>query len=427
MTLGTVKDDGTTRHRRKLRPLIITMGGTRQANMELQFSTMPDQFEPGFSWGVPSRSLRNRFEFLRIAHEAGLVPDTEWEAIAAAQHAPEYKLHPDRFFECLNDVPVIPGRKGSDYDVKLHYSVELWRKAKGLNRGRAVMACLLAHLLAMRRCVEDGYDFILEDNVRAAPEESARRIWETMDASGEWQRANGDHCHLRYYGWLGSLPNLHWVLNTHATRTAFTRESSIADGLEDELPRATVFPFPITQDFGLSPEEDKEVSNEAEDVHDIGDSAHTPTFGHLKPGGTPIWGAYAYWISAQGFEILLDALRMDVGAMLWKGKRMRAYTVKPIDKVLPRQVMASLGRQCIHVTTCPSFFRAPMLRSKIHTQWDAEFCKSTEYQMTHSVLSWSDLWLSDTERRIVHCHSLTGNWLTMDELTEVESENDGEQ
>ena len=428
MTLGTLKDDETSCHRRKLRPLIITMGSTRQANMEMQFSTMLGQFEPGFSRGVPSRSLRNRFEFLRIAHEAGLVPDNEWEAIAAAQHVPEYKLHPDRFFECLNNVPVMPGRKGSDYDVKLHYSVELWRKAKGLNRGRAVMACLLAHLLAMRRCVEEGYDFILEDNVRAAPEESARRIWETMDASAEWERASGEHCHLRYYGWLGSLPNLHWVLNKHARRTAFIRESRRADGLEDELPRATVFSFPITHDFGLSPEEDKEVSNEAEDEHGLVDgSTLSSTFGHMKPGGTPIWGAYAYWISSQGFESLLDALRMDVGAILWKGKRMRAYTVKPIDKVLPRQVMASLGRQCIHVTTCPAFFRAPMLTSKIHTQWDAEFCKSTEYQMSHNVLSWSDLWLSNTERRIVHHHSQTGNWGMVDELAEAESENDGEQ
>jgi hypothetical protein len=425
MTLGTLKDDATSGHRRKLRPLIITMGGTRQANMEQLFSNMSDEFEPpGFSPGVPSRSLRNRFEFFRIAHEAGLVPEGEWEAMTVAMQMPEYELHPDRFFECLNDVPVVPGRKGGARDVKLHYSVELWQKSKSLNRGRAVMACLLAHLLAMKRCVEEGYDFILEDNVRAAPEECARRVWEAMDASGEWQQANGDQCHLRYYGWLGSLSNLHWVLNTHATRTAFAREST-TDGPEEESHQATFFPFPITQDFDLSPE-DKEASNESEDEHGVG-AVHPPTFGNQKPGGTPIWGAYAYWISSQGLESLLDALRMDVGAMLWKGKRMRNYVVKPSDKVIPRQVMASLGRQCIHVTTCPAFFRAPMLTSKIHAQWDAEFCKSTEYQMNHSVLSWSDLWLSDTERGIVHHHSQTGNWLTMDELAELEPEHDGEQ
>jgi hypothetical protein len=44
--------------------------------------------------------------------------------------------------------------------------------------------------------------------------------------------------------------------------------------------------------------------------------------------------------------------------MLWKGKRMRAYVVKPIDKVLPRQVVATFGRTHVHVTRQPAFFRS---------------------------------------------------------------------
>lgn len=422
MTLDAIKsDDGTTRprSRRKLRPLVITMGGARQESLDQMFAFMSNDFEaPVFSPGIPSRSLRNRFEFLRTAHEVGLIPDAEWEAVEAAQNLPEYQLHPNRMFECLNNVPVTPGRKGSEQDIKLHYSMELWQKAKGLNRGRATMACLLAHLRAMKKCVEEGYDIILEDNVRAPPDECAKRIWEAIDASELYQHANGEQCQLRYYGWLGSLPNLHWVLNTHVKRTVFSRESKNDDAEEDGSHQATVFPFPVTQDFDVSPEDPASII--AEDPQSI--APHQPTVGHQTPGGTPIWGAYAYWISEQGRETLLEALRMDVGAILWKGNRMRAYVVKPIDKVLPRQVMVSLGRSCIHVSTRPAFFRAPMLTSKIHAQWDAEFCKSTEYQMENSVLSWSDLWLSDVERRIVHRHNKTGEWSTIEELAELESE-----
>jgi len=419
MTFGEARNDGAPRSRRKLRPLIITMGGARQESMEQLFASMPDDFEPpAFSPGIPSRSLRNRFEFLRVAHEVGLVPDAEWQAIEAAQSNQVYQKHPNQFWDCLKDIPVTPGRRGSEHDIKLHYSVELWQKAKGVNRGGATMACLLAHLRAMNCCVEEDYDFILEDNVRAPPEECAQRIWETIGASEEWQRADGEQCHLRYFGWLGSLPNLHWVLNTHIPRTAFTHERT-DDDTEEESSQANVFPFPITQDFDLSPEDSEAL---VEEEHVLTASQQHPTFGHQKPGGTPIWGAYAYWISKQGLESLLEALRSDVGAMLWKGKRMRAYSVKPIDKVLPRQLMESLGRLCIHVSTRPAFFRAPMLTSKIHSQWDAEFCKSSQYQMEHCVLSWSDLWLSDMERRIVHHHSKTGDWLTMDELAELESE-----
>lgn len=428
MTFGAVKsDEVTTRRdrRRKLRTLVISMGGERQELMEQMFETMKDDFEPPvFSPGIPSRSLRNRYEFLKTAHEVGLVPDNEWQAIQSAHVDPRYRQHPERFWECLNDVPVTTGRRGSKHDVKLHYARELWQKAKALNRGRATMACLLAHLRAMKLCVKEGFDFILEDNVRAPPEECAQRIWEAIDASEEWhQRADsGEHqCRLRYYGFLGSLPNLHWVLTTHIERTAFTRESIDENMEEKDSPRATVFPFPITQDFDQSPEDCQDA---AEEEHSEDTAPHQPTFGHQKPGGTPIWGAYAYWISEEGLLALLAALRMDVGAMLWKGKRMRAYVVKPIDKVLPRQVMETLGRNSIHVSTRPAFFRAPMLTSKIHAQWDAEFCKSTEYEMENATLSWSDLWLSDTERRIVHRHIQTGEWLTMDELAELESEAD---
>ena len=122
------------------------------------------------------------------------------------------------------------------------------------------------------------------------------------------------------------------------------------------------------------------------------------------------WGTYAYWISKVAYERLLETLRQDVGALLWKGKRARFYSVKPIDKVLPRQVMALCGEESVQLTTHPAFFRAPMLTSRIHAKWDPEFCKSTEYQLKATGLSWDHLWLSDAERDAVQRRRETGVW-----------------
>jgi len=115
---------------RRLRVLVITTEGSdRQKYITELFShpSMKETFEPPtFSPSVSSRTLRNRFEFLRIANEAGLIPPMEWEAILAAQESGIHELHPETFFDCLKDIPVTTeGRRGSKTDVKLHYSCEV--------------------------------------------------------------------------------------------------------------------------------------------------------------------------------------------------------------------------------------------------------------------------------------------------------------
>ena len=277
-------------------------------------------------------------------------------------------------------------RRGSATDVQLHYSVELWRKSKGLNRGRNVLACTFAHLLAMKQLVEQDFDLIVEDNVRLC-QDAFRRIWETKEAS------EMEKCHLRYYGWLGSLTNLEWVIHVHSQR----------QGLQHATEKAFYFPIP----------EDLHDIVHTNEITDIGGShVSPPLLTHATPGGTPIWGAYSYWISKTGHQALLQRLRRDVGAMLWKGKRMRTYVVKPIDKVMPRQIAATLGRRTIHVTRQPAMFRAPMLPSKIHAQWDPLFCISTNYQLSHTSLSWTDLWLTLLEQKVVDHFKETGDWVT---------------
>jgi hypothetical protein len=330
---------------------------------------------------------------------------------------------------------VIPGRVGVDHDTELHYSVELWRKAKTINRGRAVIGCSMAHLIAMRKCVTEGYDIILEDNVRAPPAECALRMREAALGCQEQSAASGTECHMRYMGWLGSLPNLNWIFQSYAKQEAFQRVST-----DTSHPDHTTVAFPKTEDIlrfleladtkssEKEPEnpvdgsEDLDPTDGPEDVDPDLESAEAikNTEGR-GPGGTPVWGAFAYWVSKEGYEHVLEILRKDVGAMLWKGKRARYYKVKPIDKILPRRIMNHFGQAAVQIATKPTFFRAPMLTSKIHTQWDPEFCKSTDYQLKQIGLDWSDLFLTEAEQEIVLHHDQHGEWITIRQLEELQS------
>jgi hypothetical protein len=434
--------------RRKLRPLVITLGNKRRTYIETLFNEpcMKEYFEPpAFSPGIPSRELRSCYSFLKHASRAGIIPQHEWEAIVKAKDEivnDKDKRNNDHLglLECLNDIPVLEGRRGSEQDIKRHYCKELWQKAKGINRGRNVLACSFAHLNAMKMLVEEGYDFILEDNVRAPTSEigqdqdasctspCAKRIYDAIEASQEWEKEHGKQCHLRYYGWLGSRPNLEFVINTHCPRTRYKRSN------ENESELSSIFPFPVTSDFAYANIDN--VDNQEKGGE--GSSTNTPQ----KAGGTPIWGAYAYWISKEGHKALIDSLQKDVGSLLWKGKRMRYHQVKPIDKVMPRKVISAFstteeaddGRECIHVSTDPAFFRAPMLTSQIHSQWDAEFCRSTEYQMISCLKKndpvscsinegkeaiWDTLWLTKEEREIIAYKKQEDKWLTLDELSKL--------
>lgn len=409
--------DESVQTSQKLRPLVISMGSPRQDYVKQLFShpDMERYFEPPvFVSGVPSRGLRNRNEFFRYANEAGLLPELEWKALSAAAENQDYVSRPDAFFECLNDVPITSdGRRGGADDVNVHYSIELWRKAKTLTRERAVLGCFLAHLIAMKRLTSEGFDFILEDNVRAPTADCGRRILEAIQASKEWEKELENTCHLRFYGWLGSTTNLDWIFDKHIHRASYVRRAN-----DVAANYCSIFSFPMQSDI----EQDFPVDDDHLTRGEKGSSIVKESDGnkqHTKPGGNPIWGAYAYWISVQGFDELLNVLRSDVGALLWKHKRQRNYAVKPIDKVLPRRIMATFGLHSLHLATQPAFFRAPMLTSKIHAKWDPEFCKSSTLQLERTGLSWDDLWLSQGEEKVVTYYKQHDAWLTPSQCTEI--------
>jgi hypothetical protein len=428
------------RRRRKLRCLVISAGGERRDAIGDMFSrsaAMRRHFEPPvFFGGVPSRGLRSRGEFFRHAGAAGLLPAEEWEVL---REQPARPKHPDRYFDCLEGIPVTTDRRGSDADKQLHYSVELWRKSKALNRDRAVLGCTLAHLAAMGKFTSEQFDVMLEDNVRAPVRsdgldeeyacQCADRIWETISAVREWEEKNEDasscgengntkhKCHYLYFGCLGSRTNLEWINSSHVRRRKFQR----TDGKE-----CSIIPFPTARDIeadlqqtGWESEERSETNGNKTIIEDSAGDANeedTEDNRRQRPGGNAVWGTYAYWISKEAYEGLLETLRKDVGAMLWKGKRMRHYSVKPADKIFPRQIMARFGSESVQLPTHPAFFRAPMLTSKIHSQWDPEFCLSTDYQLRRTGLTWSDLWLTTAEREIVSHFERTGSWLTVAQI-----------
>ncbi len=412
----------TTMERRKLRVLVITLGGDRQQKIEDMFGDpiMKEHFEkPTFSMGVSSRHIRNRINFINTAYAAGLLPKQEWKAVMDSVEDKRYEGQPtERFFDCLDDVPVTKGRQGSREDIQLHYTVELWRKSKAINRDRSVLACVFAHLIAMKKFCGDGtFDLILEDNVRADPRSCGERVWEWKTAANEWDQASNDKCHFRFVGWLGSIPNLEWIMQTHLPKRKYARKNK-SEECVDENGSMTIGPLPCLEHL----EEDLSITTlNADDENEDGQleeesESQQQTKQHSKPGGNLLWGAYAYWISRKGYETLMETLRSDVGAMVWKGKRMRNYAVKPIDKILPRQTLRKFGPTAVQISTHPAFFRAPMLTSKIHTKWDPGFCESTEYQLQQTCLKWDDLWLTTTERKIVQHHKDFGKWLTIREL-----------
>jgi hypothetical protein len=439
-------DDDEDDEERPIKVLIITMGGARRAALEELLLQQHDRcssttsrnkriIEATFLEGVPSRELRARRSFAVHCHRAGLLPAVEWEAVRD-DHDNNKGMS---WEEALANVPTpVPGGR--------HFLLDLWHRSKALSRDRAVLACTLAHLTAMRRLVgaaeaeeessssSTSYDAILEDNVRW----DTHTVWQTIrDIQGAKRQYDQQQqldtttsrtvvVHMQYFGWLGSVPNLRWMYGSHIPRH------------HHDIHHSIIVPFPNPQDI-LDDVAAGTYDTPAPVVTTVGDRHDD----NRAPGGNPIWGAYGYWISSSAYETVLTRLRNDVGALLWKGKRQRRYRVKPIDKILPRLVRNHYGNTSVQLCVIPAFFRAPMLSSQIHTSFDPEFCRSTTWQLRLSAATtttttttttaeqpqppqqhddnddhddWSRLALTETERAVVAHWRDTGGWITPGQL-----------
>jgi hypothetical protein len=353
-----------------MKVLIISGGGARQEALTSMFNEYNaslralasenasasldenDIISFDFVNGVSSRDLRSAKGYTGAATRAALLPDDTGE------------------YEPKNE-----GKKEF-----FSYEDELWKKGKALARERSVLGCFFAHLIAMKKSIEENYDLILEDNVRMpfhsdmllgsgnAGENVKRNIAkEVRDV-----KAGSDNAALVYFGWLGSEKNLNWIFDTHLPR--YSGDSPVA-------------PFPFSEHY----ENDEGI------------------------GGTPLWGAYAYSITAEGYNAIMHKLKRDVGAMLWRSKKMKNYLVKPIDKVMPRRVYEAKLK--VVIAKKPLFFRAPMLTSRIHGKWDSAFCESTLIQLSRIESekwnqSFRSLYLTENEAAILTHYETTKEWIS---------------
>jgi hypothetical protein len=60
-----------------------------------------------------------------------------------------------------------------------------------------------------------------------------------------------------------------------------------------------------------------------------------------------------------------------------------------------------VGQASLTLCTPPLFFRAPLLPSNLHKQWDQRFFVGTSAQLQLHDMSWEDVWLPAEEREIV--------------------------
>lgn len=335
--------------------------------MEAQFAALEGFESVEFVDGIPSRSLRRKEDLRAALEEAELVQ---------------------------------PG------DDQLHAT--MWLRCRSLSRERAVLACYLAHLRAIRQAVQSGADVIFEDNVRMParpPGEAARRIRACIEASPQAE--------LRLYGFGG-------------------RKEDLEAMYAEVSPKTAALPLP----FRFVP-----------DGHAVVDSGPADVANTKRVPVT--WGAYAYWISPRGWATLLHRIQSDVlmAVVAPKGKNLRGFMVRPIDKILPARCVseeqerseatAHISQEGIGSLLCstppsrvvsamPCCYRAPMLRSTIHEQWDASFCEATVAQMRACASaedSFDRLWLSVKERNAVEMQSRTGEWIHNDGLVKGTWEN----
>lgn len=167
--------------------------------------------------------------------------------------------------------------------------IQLWFKAKTLNRGRSVLGCTLAHLIALKRFTTEDFDVVLEDNVRAPVESCANLVKQASEASKVLSAEKGVDCHFRFIGWLGSLTNLEYLLHTHSRKRSFPCSRTDSDKSTGAEQNVGVFPFPLLSHLASDLDDldapDMTATEEGNDEEkEVSDDKSSGTR-HTRPGG----------------------------------------------------------------------------------------------------------------------------------------------
>lgn len=293
-------------------------------------------FDAAFLPGVPARGLRSRDGLLAALRAAGVFRPERGGSEAEGVVVPEGAGEDEDGLPWLEEEEE---RKAGD---------ELWLRSKSLSRDRAVLACVLAHLLALRVAAREGRPVIMEDNARllAAPGASAARARRALEAA----------------------PEAAWLMLGYGS----------SEGLLEQ--------------------------------------ATPPTSALLWDDGKPLaWGTQCYRLEPAARKRLVAWLRRGVDCLLpARGKRCRGFKPRPIDRLLPAPFVAE-GRGAVAFP--PAAYRAPMLRSLIHEQWDVTMSEALERQLALAGDSFEDLWLTEEERLAVARRREQGVWEHLDGVT----------
>lgn len=333
------------RQGQRIRVLVISLGGERKQRMAQVLSGC-DDFEVGFSEGVSARELRTRDGLLKAFVDTGLIDGTS--------------LDPGHFVRVAEQLPRARGDsegKRADDDPSdssastISTAERTWLSCRHLSRERAVLACCLAHLRAMRRAVDEGWDVILEDNCRGpvSSGEAARRIRACAMASPD--------ADLRYYSYSGRAEEVaSWLLHLSG--------SGSEGGAALPWPRMRL-PSSAKPDAGCKAE-----------------ATAAPTAGAVQ---NVLFGCLCYAIGQRAEGVLRGSLRADMpGSLVWSPRRQKVQHAKPVDKLLPNRLHAAGCR--IAVAREPAFVRAPV-SSLIHVELDRRFLLTSLYAAANLALS----------------------------------------
>eukprot|EP00941_MAST-03F_sp_MAST-3F-sp1_P002672 g2672.t1 len=114
-----------------------------------------------------------------------------------------------------------------------------------------------------------------------------------------------------------------------------------------------------------------------------------------------LWGAYAYRISRNAAQRFFHKLKQNPHRFLFRGGKKKKATPRPIDKVMP-SILLTEEETLVNIAIEPFFFRAPMLESEIHVEYDKRYYATTTLQLELIESSWQNVWLAEEERLLTN-------------------------